>query len=69
MFERSEIVKIKYNDLVEYRCDKCRKVEVPEGLYVTENNEELCDLCILNRYKTVAQLELTVKGGCDEQRN
>lgn len=59
-------MKIKYSDLIEYRCDGCRKVEVPEGLYITEDDKELCADCVLNKYKTVAEFELKNNGGdCD----
>lgn len=40
-----------------YFCDKCKEEFEPEALYVTEDDEEICSECLLNRYETVAQKE------------
>lgn len=43
-------------NVVRYYCDKCKEEFEAEELYVNENDEELCSVCILNEYSTVAEL-------------
>lgn len=38
-------------------CDKCKREFESVELYVTEDDEELCEECLLLRYETVAQRE------------
>lgn len=38
-----------------YACDGCGDELDPIDLYVTENDEMLCEQCLLKRFKTVAQ--------------
>ena len=40
-----------------YFCDKCKNEFESVELYVTEDDEELCEECLLLRYETVAQRE------------
>ena len=45
-----------YFGATEYTCDECNEENDPEDLYDVDG-EMLCANCILNRYKTIAQLE------------
>ena len=42
--------------IVEYTCDKCGTELDPEDLYDVDG-DMLCAECILNEYKTIAQIE------------
>jgi hypothetical protein len=42
-------------NVVRWYCDDCGDEVEPEELYVTEDDEELCQDCLLNRFKTVKQ--------------
>lgn len=37
-------------------CDNCKDEFAPEELYVTEDEETLCQDCLLGRFKTVDQM-------------
>lgn len=41
-----------------YACDECGDECNPDELYVTDDDEMLCESCLLSRFKTVMQ-----KGG------
>ena len=47
--------------MVKYYCDKCKKEFEPEALFIDENENELCDECLLSKYETVAQREESEK--------
>lgn len=38
-----------------YFCDKCKDEFSSVELYVTEDDKELCEECLLSKYETVAQ--------------
>lgn len=48
-------------NVTRYYCDKCKKEFEPEALFIDENENELCDECLLSRYETVAQREESEK--------
>jgi DNA-directed RNA polymerase subunit RPC12/RpoP len=45
-----------YNGTFEYTCDECEKEYNPEELYDVDG-EMLCADCLLNRFKTIAEIE------------
>ena len=42
-------------NVARYYCDKCKDEFDPEELFIDEDENELCDECLLSRYETVAQ--------------
>jgi hypothetical protein len=44
-------------NILHYYCDKCGEEFEPEALYVTEDDEDLCEECILENFPTVKECE------------
>ena len=45
-----------YSHVTRWYCDECKGEFSEDELYVTENDETLCQDCLLDRFKTVAQV-------------
>lgn len=43
--------------VIRYYCDECKSEFEADELYVNDDEEELCENCLKDRFKTVAQLE------------